>query len=1056
MKGKKLLILALVLAILAAALAVGVAASDEPTEVKLSIESRNLSFEESVHILYAVYFEGVDAEDIQMLYWTTPFDDESKYTKDSAEYSEYGIGNKTVKGKKCRIFENSQMWAKNMTDVIYARAYVKVGGVEYYSDVQSYSILEYAYNQLGHTGNASPNENLKKLLEELLEYGAKAQGYFDHKTDHLPTDSHGKVEVEGGKLPDGMHSGMYKKDTEVTLTAITTPEAPYVKWVDETGKVISYENTVTVKVGDMTTHTYTAICYALYDVKFVDSDGTVISTECDLLLGDEFAPPVMEEREGYTFLGWAITEDGDAVYSPDTTSIVMGADNTDTYYAVWLPDEVEGTAGLEYTTQYDDGGNLLYYIVTGYTGTATEVVVGNTYNGYPVKIIDGNAFANNESITKVTVCDGIERLSTQAFMGCTALTTVKLPETLTVIGQNCFWGCTSLESVTLHEGLVSIGAHAFYNCQMLSDITLPKSLTTLEYSAFTYCTSLKSVTLSDNITVIAERVFSDCSSLESVTLGSKVTSIEYAAFNGTAITEITLPDTLTVIGNSAFSWCTALTAVSIPDSVKSIGRTAFYQCSALTVVEIGTGVETVAAQAFDSCTILNSVNITDIDKWYLINFEGPYANPLNFAHDLKVNGVAVTEVVIADGTEYIGSYAFAGLTTLTKVTIPESVKTIGEGAFYSCKNLTNTVLPSDITEIAKYTFCGCSTITEVTVPDAVTVIGDYAFNGCEALAKVRISENSKLATIGSFAFSSSTKLTDITLPSALRVIGEGAFLYCYNLTQIVIPDGVTAIYADAFNYCTSLRRVYIPDSVTVMGYYVFANCSGATVFVEAESAGIEWNSSWCPSDSLIIWGYEKTGTTEDGIEYALGKDGAAILGYTGDATELTIPDTIEGKAVFAIAAHAFENQTELVSVDIPATVTYIGEYAFRECTGLTEIVIPDGVTAIRQQTFDNCYRLKSVTLGTGVKSIGEIAFNNCNRLTSIVLPEGLESIGWCAFGACHSLTEIVIPESVTVIEGFAFNGITGLTIYAEAESQPEGWDPDWNANDYTVVWGYKK
>ncbi len=1103
-KLSNLLLVILCVITLIGATAVFASAAPGGPKPKLSVKACNLSFEESVHILYAIEYENVDYSDIEMLYWTTPRKNKNDYLKENAEYTSTGGKKTTVNGvENCVVFENTQLWARDMTDVLYARAYVKVNGVEYYSEVKSYSILEYVYNKLGYTGTPTANEKLKALVAELIEYGAKTQHYFDHNMGTLPTDPHGKVEVEGGMLPDGMESGIYKEDTEVTLTAITTPEAPYVKWVDAEGNVVGYGETITVKVGSMTTNSYTAICYALYDVRFVDTDGTVIKTVEELLLGDEFTPPVMDEREGYTFLGWATSKGGDAVYSPDTTAIVMGADNTDTYYAVWLPDEIEGTEGLQYYGPYDDGNGGYYYAVSGYTGTATEIVIGNTYNGYPVRGIGGGAFSGNTAITKVTICDGIEYLSDMAFYGCANLTKVLLPDSLTSIGNNCFNACASLESISIPDGVTSIetqtfiycanltkvvlpdtlttiGVNSFWGCTSLESINIPDGVTSIGYQAFKDCASLTSIAIPDGVTVIEEYTFNGCTSLVSVTLGNEVSSIGYAAFSGcSALTEIELPDTLTTIGGEAFAWCTALTAIElpetlteiggwtfyrcssltsirIPDSVTTIGSSAFESCSNLKSVTIGTGMQFVGGSAFNSCSILNSVNITDLDKWYLINFENAGSNPLDYAHDLKVNGEAVTEVVIADGTEYIGSYAFAGLTTLTKVTIPESVKSIGEGAFYNCINLTNTALPSGITEIGAYTFCNCDTITEITIPDSVTVIGDNAFNHCELLAKVSFGENSRLTTIGNDAFSYCSKLADIKLPSELTVIGDEAFTYCYSLVEVVIPDSVTDIYAYAFSYCNSLRRVYIPDGVTVIGYYAFYDCTGATIFAVAENAPIEWNSSWCPSDSLIVWGYEKTASTEDGIEYALGKDGAAILEYTGDATALTIPDEIEGKAVVAIAAYAFRNHTELVTVDIPKSVVYIGEYAFNGCTSLTEIVIPDGVTAIRQSTFGDCYNLKSVTLGTGVKSIGDVAFNNCTRLTDIVLPEGLESIGWSAFGSCHSLARIVIPESVTVIEGYAFNGSSIIIIYVKAESQPEGWDPDWNANDYPVVWGHSE
>jgi hypothetical protein len=152
MKTKKLLWLLLIVATIAAAFAFTVSATDSASEPTLKIEGGNLSFEDSVFILYAVSHEGIAAEDVRLYFWNEPQSGENAYAYDTADYSFAPYQqNVIVAEKSCVTFRNNTLRAKNMTDYVYARAYAEVDGVGYYSEVSKYSILQYAYNQLGKT-----------------------------------------------------------------------------------------------------------------------------------------------------------------------------------------------------------------------------------------------------------------------------------------------------------------------------------------------------------------------------------------------------------------------------------------------------------------------------------------------------------------------------------------------------------------------------------------------------------------------------------------------------------------------------------------------------------------------------------------------------------------------------------------------------------------------------------------------------------------------------------------------------------------------------------------
>jgi hypothetical protein len=235
---KKRIITALILLVLAIS-SVGVFAimsgAESPTP-ELSIAQCNLSFRDSICIKYAV---KSNVSDVKILIWTEPEENYTVGTQDS-EINEYYTDD--IDGKSYNIFDYTALTAKQMTDVVYARAYARVDGVDYYSEVNKYSVLQYAYNKLGKTATASTDEELKEILTHMLAYGAAAQKYLDdYKVDRLATDDWYQVKVVGGVLDDGCTHGLYIPGDKVTMTAPTTNAegASFAYWVDGKGGKVS-------------------------------------------------------------------------------------------------------------------------------------------------------------------------------------------------------------------------------------------------------------------------------------------------------------------------------------------------------------------------------------------------------------------------------------------------------------------------------------------------------------------------------------------------------------------------------------------------------------------------------------------------------------------------------------------------------------------------------------------------------------------------------------------------------------------------------------------------
>ena len=459
------------------------------------------------------------------------------------------------------------------------------------------------------------------------------------------------------------------------------------------------------------------------------------------------------------------------------------------------------------------------------------------------------------------------------------------------------------------------------------------------------------------ITHIDDAAFRDCDNLRAVVIPASIRSIGSEAFsNCTNLRSVDIPNGVTSIGEFAFGLCNNLMSITIPESVTSIGSLAFFSCFKLVEVynlsslTIEKGADTnggVGLYALDVYTSKSEISkLWEDDNGYIFYENGDVCYLIGYMG----NAVELTLPDNCNGKKYaINHYAFYDYESLTSVTIPKGVTSIGNYAFFECDKITN-----------------------LTIADGVTIIGDYAFYWCYGITNLRLPNS--VIRIGKEAFKSCINLTSIVMPKNLTSIGDSAFSGCRSLLSVTVPQGVTSIGDSAFSGCYSLIEVYNLSSLNItkksrkngeIGYYAI------DIHTTQEAESKLWNNG----DGYIFYeGYE--------ICY--------LMRYFGDETELTLPDSCNGKS-YAIYYRAFFGCHNLTSIKFSSGVARIESEAFRACDGLVSITLADSITSIEGSAFYQS-SLKDVTFNGTVEQwyaiILDTYWNNWAPITKIVCCNG--------------------------------------------------------------------
>ena len=860
--------------------------------------------------------------------------------------------------------------------------------------------------------------------------------------------------------------------------------------------------------------------YNVYRKAAGEADWTIIATVEDT----SYTDVAVEMGMLYTYTVRGIASDGETL-SPSTTDVT-----------VLMTDRPSGGCGVNGSDDYS-----VRWVLTD-DGTMTISGTGAMCD----EEMPWRDFSSQ--INRVVIESGVTTVGSDAFNNCRSLTAVELPGTLTAIGDYAFaW--SGIAEITIPDGVVTIGAGAFQETKLV-DVVIPDSVTTIGESAFRYCEEMKTLYLGSGLTTVEGYAFDRCEAAVTLSVDNRAFVLEDNAllnaektrliqyFKGPADTDraetYTIPTGVEEICSGAFGSCGDLKTIVIPNTVQRIGREAFDECRGLERLDIPASVTYITPNAFFH--VICPITVAEGNTSYFDENGVIYSTGKKL---LLYAGAVEGAFQIPDGVEEIGAAAFSGA-KLSDVTIPGSVTDIGYAAFFDCWQLQSVTLPGSVQSMGNQLFGYCNNLVEATIGDGISVIPAMMFDNCTALTSVSIPKTVTLIESSAFTVcdaleavyyaGSAEEWEAVTIEDNNEALHNATLYPNFSGDTTSLPPGkVTltgakvgengisvswrkAVNAAQYNVyrkaageadwtiiATVAGTSYADTNVKIGELYTYTvrgvNANGI-LSTDFDADGITVLMTDGPSGGCGV-----NGSDDYSVRWVLGEDGTMTISGTGAMCDEETPwwefrsqinRVVIESGVTTVGSNTFNNCDNLTAVELPDTLTAIGDYAFAWSnvaeitipdgvvtigagafweTKIVDVVIPDSVTTIGESAFRYCWEMKTLHLGSGLTTVEGYAFDRCeaavtlsadnralvlednallnaektrliqyfegpkdtDRAEAYTIPTGVEEICDGAFDCCDDLKTIVIPDTVQRIGQEAFgqcSSLEGLTIPA--------------------------
>lgn len=763
----------------------------------------------------------------------------------------------------------------------------------------------------------------------------------------------------------------------------------------------------------------TAVRYALDGASFGTEDETLpagfsLYAYFTAKPGDSLPMPQDPAFDNYTFINWYLDEAMIADALPDVTPLddvtYFGHMERSTVSAVYRNVE-DGLELTRYVPQEDDG---------------SEVHLPSRVGGVPVVSIADGAFEDS------------------------GVTTLYLPSSLKRVHPEAFYR-SGIKSVNISKGAENFASEngVLYNADRTVLIAYPMDRQSPSYAP------------AATTERIGRRAFAENAYLK----------------------HVTFPDGFFEIGEEAFANCTALTEAHLPDSVTTLRLNAFFGCNAMT-----------AFSAFGLVTIEQGETEGNAPRTTIpmnVKATGPIAAGVLRDYFLMDDGMGgyiaynynqrlITLHLEGEANRTVGSEAGVPLGAYLKNVGLSDGSVIYEwyrdSACTQIWNMDTDLMPdADIHLYAERTRPFDYVLGTVTDADGAETEGAI-LTACRIRGNTvtvpAVYMDAPVVGLSEEFFESLAEADSVSIPGSVVSIAEGV---SYSGVIRCDMDSYARIWAEDLGIETDIRiyrLTYVTGGLPISpveagkGFSILlpTPSHGARVFdgwylddaftlsAQTDSDGLftmpgadtVLYAAWAGTDEIVPYTYELNGV------------GVTVTGYTGSATRIAVPETINGWTVNKIAGNAFAQNALLNEITLPETVQSIGDRAFAECVGLSVFRIPDAVTGLGSGAFDGCSSLKTLNVGAGVSALDPYTVKNCARLSEVnvaaenpalksvngvvfskdgaklilypaaragayAIPDGVTAIGDGAFMDAVGLTEITVPESVTAVGNAAFS-----------------------------------